>query len=147
MRFNVLTSFALLTAATTTNALSIPGKQQIILGSHAQEELPAAVHTTITTTVTTTGTLSRGIKTVTRTVSKTAPTPPALASRPEKHLGPAAAAAAAAAGPQSFLEWLIHPQPPRREKLDAKGCFCAGGNVCCYDASEDLSCGFGICGI
>lgn len=98
-------------------------------------DLPAVVHTTIRTTVTATGTLSLGIKTITKTVSKIAPTP--ALTTPKKH-DPMA---------QSFLEWLIHPQPPRREKLDAKGCFCAGGNVCCYDASEELSCGYGTCGI
>ncbi|KAH6657068.1 hypothetical protein BKA67DRAFT_554142 [Truncatella angustata] len=38
------------------------------------------------------------------------------------------------------------PEVELSEKTTSRGCFCAGGNVCCY--RDDLvDCSFGICGL
>ena len=49
---------------------------------------------------------------------------------------------------QSLWDWLFPPPPSNRHvKPEAKGCFCAGGSVCCYLATKELSCEYGTCGI
>jgi hypothetical protein len=116
--------FACLLLAAAMRSHAAPTGKQIVL--NATDEMQAGTVTTTTSLTAATTVYITATATSTTHASVSSP------SVPPKHNLPA------------LWDWLFHLHTPNEPMdLDALGCFCSGGALCCFDVDNELECGMG----